>query len=204
MSDDRGFSLIEVLVALFILATISVAGTSIILRSVQSREALTETSAHVQEFASLHARIRDDLMQWVPRGAESRPTLDPNTYFIGGGVGDAGLLFAFVRDGRANPLQNEARSGLFAVRYVFEGGSLIRQVRPYADPLYDADFSDEVLMTGLDDAYAEFRQGVQWIPQWRATEDTSLTAPVVVKLNLQLENGEILSWLFLTPTGALT
>ena len=51
MSDDRGFSLIEVLVALFILATISVAGTSIILRSVQSREALTETSAHVLKVA---------------------------------------------------------------------------------------------------------------------------------------------------------
>ena len=201
MRSEQGFSLIEVMVSLFILSTISVAGTTIILRAFQSRDALAVSTEHTGSFAQAHTRLRDDLMQWVPRAAESRPGIDPNALFLGGGIGDSALLFAFVRDGWTNPALTEPRSGLFAVRYVFENGQLIRKTRPYADPLYSEDFEAEVLLSDLGDVAVEFRQGQMWVPQWRATPETPLTAPPALRLIIQPQDQAEMTWMFLLPTG---
>ena len=204
MRSDHGFSLIEVLVSLFIISTISIAGTTVLLSSFQSRDALAASTEQTQAYAQAHTRIREDLLQWVPRAAESRPGLDPSASFLGGGIGEAGLLFAFVRDGWTNPGLTEERSGLFAVRYVFESGRLIRRTRPFADPLFNDDFRDEVLLDGLDDVYAEFNQGQLWTREWRATPETPITAPPAVRLVVRPSDKPEMVWMFLLPAlGAI-
>ena len=201
MRSDHGFSLIEVLVSLFIISTISIAGTTVLLSSFQSRDALAASTEQTQAYAQAHTRVREDLLQWVPRAAESRPVLDPSASFLGGGIGEAGLLFAFVRDGWTNPGLTEERSGLFAVRYVFENGRLIRRTRPFADPLFNDYCRDEVLLEGLDDVYAEFNQGQLWTREWRATPETPIIAPPAVRLVVRPSDKPEMIWMFLLPAG---
>lgn len=204
MRKDLGFSLMEIMVALLIISVISAAGSTIILRSVNGREILAQATERVETYASLHARIRDDLAQWVPREAESRPVIDPKVRFLGGGVGDSSMLFAFVRDGWTNPGLKDNRSGLIAVRYSFQRGQLIRTLQPLADPLYNADGIEEVLLDDVDDVRVEFRAGDQWLPQWQSLDASETAAPIAVRLTVFLKSTETFTWLFLTPVGDLT
>ena len=203
MSSDRGFTLVEVMISLFIIAILTAGGTTLIMRTVSSKESLERVSGDVSVYASLHTRIRDDLLQWVPRAAESRPGIDPKVRFLGGGVGDSTMLFAFVRDGWTNPELAEPRSSLMSVRYSFEGDRLIRRVQTAADTPYSSEGLEQVLMEGVRDAFVEFREGQQWVPQWRSTEGDPLGAPPAVRLTFVRNDGEEFEWLFLTPTGAL-
>lgn len=204
MRKDLGFSLMEIMVALVIISVISAAGSTIILRSVNGKEILAKATERVETFASLHARIRDDLSQWVPRAAESRPVIDPKVQFLGGGVGDSAMLFAFVRDGWTNPGLKDARSGLIAVRYSFIRGQLLRSVQTLADPLYNAEGIEEVLLDDVDDVTVDFRVGDQWLPQWQSVEGETAMAPLAVRMNVVLGSGESFTWMFLTPVGAMT
>ncbi|MAK62219.1 MAG: type II secretion system protein GspJ [Ponticaulis sp.] len=204
MRRDAGFSLVEVMVALFILSVISAAGTTILLRSVTGKEVLETATERINTYTRVHSRIRDDLLQWVPRRAESRATLDPKAEFLGGGIGDSTLLFAFVRDGWTNPGLAETRSGLISVRYSLSGNQLVRTVQTVADPLYNSEGVEEILFDDVAEAYAEFRQGPQWLNQWRGGDGGREGAPIAVRLHVELLNGEEFDWLFLTPSGGLT
>lgn len=204
MRKDFGFSLMEIMVAIFIISIISAAGSTIVLRSVNGKAFLETATERVDRFAGLHSRIRDDLAQWVPRAAESRPVIDPKVEFLGGGVGDSTMLFAFVRDGWTNPGLTEARSGLLSVRYSFDRGQLTRVVQTMADPLYNAEGIEEVLLEDVRDVRVEFRQGDQWLPQWQSVDGSGGGAPPAVRFFFQTESGESFTWLFLTPAGAMT
>ncbi|MAP95823.1 MAG: type II secretion system protein GspJ [Ponticaulis sp.] len=203
MNSERGFSLIEVLVALFVLSIVSAAGTTVILRSVSSKEAMDVAIGEASQFTAAHSRMRDDFAQWVPREAESRPGLDPQSSFVGGGVGDSTLLFSFVRDGWTNPGLKDKRSGLIAVRYIYDGGAIIRQVQTRADPAYNQEPIEQIIFSDVVEAYAEFSQDEQWVPQWRAVEGDRAGAPVAVRLTFELQSGERFVWMFLTPAGAM-
>ena len=199
MRSDSGFSLIEILVALFILSIISIGGTSVVLRMVSSKTAMEAQSVTMVDLARVHARLRDDLAQWVPRRFESRPGLDPTSDFLGGGIGDSQMLFAFARDGRTNPGLAESRSGLFAVRYRFDGDALVRETRPFVDALYSTDTVEETLLEGASDIYVEFWQAPQWLPQWRSTPDTGTGAPAAVRVTIDFGPDDSIVWLFQTP-----
>ena len=199
MRSDNGFSLIEILVALFILSIISIGGTSVVLRMVSSKTAMEIRSVTMMDLARAHSRLRDDLAQWVPRNFESRPGLDPTSDFLGGGIGDGQMLFAFARDGRANPGLTENRSGLFAVRYRFEGDAIIRESRPFVDALYSTDTVEETLIEGASDVYVEFWQAPQWLPQWRSTPETGTSAPAAVRVTIEFGPDDSIVWLFQTP-----
>lgn len=203
MGNDRGFSLIEVLVGLFILAIIGSAGTTIMMSSVDSRDALKAATDRSELIAGVHARIRDDLAQWVPRSAISRPGLDQQSAFLGGGINDSALLFAFVRDGWANPGMEVARSGLIGVRYELYNRQLIRKIMLRPDGTNTTATIEDVLLTDIDKADVEFWQGTQWVTQWRSSEGSPIGGPEAVRVRLTLKNNQNFEWLFLTSSGGL-
>lgn len=201
-TNDAGFSLLEVLTSLLIVALIATSGATILLRIVDSRESLERQSVRTEALQRVHALMREDFAQWVPRDFRPRENLDRLTRFSGGDSLERGHLFSFVRDGWTNPTFKEDRSGLIVVRYLVEDDKLIRKVRLAPSGVTGTEGLETVLLTGLKDYQLEFREGLNWVTQLQVRAGEGGTAPPAVKLSLEMADGRSFEWLFLTPAEA--
>lgn len=185
--------------ALFIIAIISVSGATILLRTVESREAIEAANIRVRAVQQVHAMLRDDLAQWVPRDFHPRELIDPASRFSGGDAREIGHLMSFVRDGWTNPRLTEKRSGLIVVRYLMRNGQLVRQVRLTPNSVTGSEEIEQIMMEGIEDAEILFRQNDIWVPQWEAKAQTQSGPPPAVSLRITMRDGRSYDWLFLTP-----
>ncbi len=197
--SEGGFSLLEVLTALFIIALISTSGTAILMRTVDSRGALENLSERMASVHQTHALMRDDLAQWMPRNFRARETVDLPSRFLGGDVSEPEHLMSFVRNGRLNPGYQENHSGLFVVRYRVEDGRLIRILRLSVDGVVGTPEFEQVLIEGVTDFQIRFWDGNAWIRQFASKAGAEKGAPEAVRLSLTLEDGRAFEWKFLTP-----
>lgn len=117
----NGFTLVEMLVALFIFGLLSAAGVSLLRSSADSQIAINEKLDEVALVNRLSGILTADMAQALPR--TSRDT-------AGGAVtafatDHDGMLFEFTRAGVSN-FDNAARPDLQRVAYSFTDGQLIR------------------------------------------------------------------------------
>ena len=160
----RGFTLVEMLIALTIFGMLTAAGVALLTLTVRTQATSERLLDEVGELRRLGALLTADLGQ-----AAARPSRDsegrPRPAFIGA-AGDAELLLAFVRGGTdEDPLQR--------VEYRLRNGRLERlafarvdgPARAVAMPLLSG-------LTSLRLRYRD-REGV-WQPVWTATDPTRL------------------------------
>lgn len=125
-----GFSLIEVLVALALFALLGAAGAAVLITGVDNREVIGAASERLGRLQRLEAVLRADLGQAADRTVREADGRARPYAFVGGG-GD-GVLFDFVRDGRANP-GGAPRAALERLEYRLTGGRLERRAYPHPD-----------------------------------------------------------------------
>lgn len=111
-----GFTLVEMVVALFIFAILAGAGVGLLRASVDTQEAVDGALADLGSAARLRALLAADLSQAVVRPLEGLPA-----GFLGGGS-ELRLVRTF------EPAERIAgASGLQAIRWQVQGGRLVRQ-----------------------------------------------------------------------------
>lgn len=114
-SRARGFTLLEILVAMAILATIAVAASMIFGQALDNRERVGERASELADLQRAWLFIQRDVEQIVARAARDE-------------LGDAQPFVQLTRDGALeftrigwiNPLQTRQRSSLQRVRYRLE------------------------------------------------------------------------------------
>ncbi|HET7816201.1 MAG TPA: type II secretion system minor pseudopilin GspJ [Sphingomicrobium sp.] len=115
---ERGFTLVEMLVALSIFALLAAAGVGILRSSVDTQAAVDARLGEIGGIGRLHALLESDLGQAIDRptraAAGERPAFD----------GSAAAM-QLVRAGLAN-LDGAARSDLQRVEWRLSGGALTR------------------------------------------------------------------------------
>lgn len=200
--SESGFSLAEVMAALFIIALITSGGAAIMWRMIGSRDNLEALSGRLDKVHQAHALMRDDLAQWVPRDFRAREALDQPSRFVGGDSLEPDHLMSFVRDGWLNPDQQAARSGLIVVRYFVEDEQLIRKVRLAPNGVLGTEEIEQTLLEDVSDFQIEFKDGDYWVSQWlgRAGNDNGM--PPAVRFTFETTDGRSYEWLFLTPVGS--
>lgn len=112
----RGFTLLEVLVAISIFALIGIASYRVLSSVVQANERLAARVEQTHDINRAFWVIQQDVEQLMPRNVrnpDGSPALTPN-YLIVNNESDMPLLF--TRGGRANPLGLQ-RSGMQRVAY---------------------------------------------------------------------------------------
>ena len=131
--SDSGFSLVETLVALFVVALLATSGGALLITSVQAGDAVKRSADEVRGLDVMHALLRDDFSAMTRRGS-----LSPRE--IGTPQGPAGsvsyeVALSFVRNGwaRLEP-ESELRSDLQRVEYLLQDGLLIRRAYAAPDP----------------------------------------------------------------------
>lgn len=191
-----GFTLVEMLVALFVFGLLAAAGAAVMGSTLTSQSAVKSRVERFADFQRLRAILRADLGQ-----ASDRRTRDTNgqptpVAFIGGDPwgGAPERLFVVVRRGWENPDQ-EARPSLQYVEYRLSDGRIERRVRAALDGV--ALGPAQVLLTGVDRSDVAFLSKGAWQGAWKGQPGTEI--PRAVRLDLTVQGIGEVTQLFLTP-----
>lgn len=193
----NGFTLVEMMVALFIFAMLSVAGVIMLRTAVDGDEITAENlgqMAKMQRFVSL---MEADLSQALPRAArEDRGDRMPAFASETGGTDPAFLKF--TRGGQSN-INGEARSNLERVEYRLADGNLER----WRYRMTDGGSIDDpaILISNVDSLELRFRdkRGL-WSSRWETGRLVDLPRAIEIQFDQQ---GRRYRHLFLVGTGYL-
>lgn len=150
--DDAGFTLIEMLVSLFIFSLLSVGTMTAMSNTIATKTRVNEGVEALNALQASRAIMRADFSRLSLR--ERRDILgsfDP--YVV---TTDTDALIDFTRLGRENPLGLEQRGDAERVAYYFEDNALIRKSWGSANPDVSSRPRETVLFENLDTVRVEF------------------------------------------------
>lgn len=211
-ATQRGLTLPELLVALFVFALISSVGVYVLRLAVDGREQLTSVDDTLREWQLARIIIRQDMIQAVNRTVRD----EFGEYQAGpmlGGLGFSGRtptagerpLVAFVRGGWSNYDAHTPRSSLQYVEYVLTDNAIVRRSRAYLDDARDLPERDRALFQGVDDVAFDFllgetTRGLEWSENWPAG---AASMPQAVRLRFVTEKyGEMEQMFWIGDVGA--
>ena len=190
--NQDGFTLIEVLVSLFIFALLSAGTLTVMSQTIAAKTKLDATTEGLADIVAMRAVIRSDMEAMVLRPMRDGigGTLPYLVTMDDPRVDDD--ILTFTRLGRANPT-GAARGQAQRVRYRFAEGQLIRETMPHENPAQLNIWRGRVLAEGLKSVDAEHISFITLessatplrvrVPNW--------SVPVVQTAPTSLKNGMI-------------
>lgn len=198
MAGNRnGFTLVEMMVALFIFSMLSVAGVIMLRTAVDSDEITAENLGQMAEMQRFVSLMEADLSQALPRASRDKRGDRVAAFASETGGPDAAFL-KFTRGGQSN-INGEARSNLERVEYRLGDGNLER----WRYRMTDGGSIDQpaVLISNIESLEVRFRdkRGL-WSSRWEAERLADLPRAVEIEFE---QAGRRYRHLFLVGTGYL-
>ncbi len=169
MRIHSGFTLLEILIALFVFTLIGLASHSVLNTVLDTDQLSGERFDKLRDLQRAMTIIERDLQQAVER--KIRIEGESSDIVISGGLNafesDADGL-AFVRAGWANPKLVLPRSTLQTVGYRLQGDELQRVYSNYVDNVIGAEPKVRVLLQDIEDLQFQFR-----ISREKASDDNN-------------------------------
>jgi general secretion pathway protein J len=198
MRTQKGFTLIEILIALTVFAILASITSSTLYYAFNTRARVNEQSERLSTLQLAISLLQQDISQVVERairGDEMR--LFP--IFVG-----RPDYMEFTRDGDVNPGSIEKRSTLKRIAYVCQEGELLRRTWDSLDPANRNKHADKLLIDNLTACHFGYlNQNVQVFPEWRADavnqNQNKESLPKAVQVNLTLRNQGEINLLFTIP-----
>lgn len=189
----RGFTLVEMLVALAVFALLASGGVSVMAWASASQGAASQRMARVGDLQRARAMLHADLSQAAPRRTRNAAGGAAVQAFTGSADPHAPVLFAFARRGWENP-QGTPRASLQYVEYRLREGRLERSARPMLDGArLDP---PQLVIDGVRAASVRYRYQGQWLDGWPGGVDQ---VPEALRLGLELEDFGRIEQAFLMP-----
>jgi len=185
-ASSAGFTLAEMLVALFITAMVSTAGATLLVSSSQSGKQLSEFSDELKGLEVAQALIRNDVAAMLPM------TFDPDDEFgVAGGLAwtpetSDGSLLRFYRNGWLHAQKTSEQSDLQAVEYLLQDGSFIRFA--HLPSAKKADFPRRVMFTGVDRVEARIFRKSRWLDEAEFNPFDEVHWPELIELSVFFED----------------
>jgi general secretion pathway protein J len=208
---SRGFTLIEVAIAMFIAAIMFAIGYGAINQALVDRNAINVSQARITEIQRGMRVIAQDFAQVVARPARDTSGTGQLMPAIVADARNESVL-TFTRTGWSNPAGIQ-RPGEQRVRYRFADASLIREHWLVVDAVLNSQPRQRVLLTGVKAVEIRFLDPVsrQWSDEWPkasattappspATVDTLGIRPLAIELSVVLEDWGRVQRVFEIPT----
>jgi general secretion pathway protein J len=193
----NGFTLVEMMVALFIFSMLSVAGVIMLRTAVDSDEITAENLGQMAEMQRFVSLMEADLSQTLPRASRDERG-DRVAAFASETGGPEAAFLKFTRGGQSN-INGEARSNLERVEYRLADGNLER----WRYRMTDGGSIDQpaVLISNIESLEVRFRdKRGQWVSRWETERLADLPRAVEIEFE---QAGRRYRHLFLVGTGYL-
>ena len=206
-----GFTLIEVVVALFIAAVMFSIGYRALNQAMIERDALATAQDRVTEIQRGMRVVAQDFAQLAPRAArDTQGTGDLQPAIVA--TARDNTLVTFSRNGWSNPagIQRPAEQ---RVRYRFTEGMLVRDHWLSLDPALNSEPRQRVLLTKVTSVEVRFLDPVtrSWRNDWPArvangpvspltVDELLLARPLAIEFTVVLEDWGRVTRIFEVPT----
>lgn len=164
-TNNDGFSLVEVLLAMFIFALVSVAVAASLQGGARARDQLAREAHWLEDLQTMRALMTSDLQYVVLRPSRTSTGLWEKDTFAGG----KDDLLRFTRGGRPNPGGMMARSELQRVRYLVQDGNLLRVTLGNENPGPQTRIVSRTMISGIKTAEIDFHSGNQAMDSWQVS-----------------------------------
>ena len=207
-----GFTLIEVVVAMFIAAVMFAIGYRALSQAVIERDTLATAQDRVTEIQRGMRVVAQDFAQLAARAARDTQGNGDLQAAVSASGGTDATLITFTRTGWSNPagIQRPAEQ---RVRYRFVDGSLVREHWLSVDPALNNEPRQRVVLTQLKSVEIRFLDPNtrSWRTDWPARvagapvgpltiDEALLTRPLAIELTLVLEDWGRVQRIFEVPT----
>ena len=195
-----GFTLIEVVVAIFIAAVMFAIGYRALNQAVIERDSLATAQERVTEIQRGMRVVAQDFAQLAARAARDTQGNGDLQAAVQATGGTDSTLITFTRTGWSNPagIQRPAEQ---RVRYRFVDGSLLREHWLSVDPALNSEPRQRVVLTQLESVEIRFLDPTTrtWRTDWPARvagapvgpltiDEALLTRPLAIEFTLVLED----------------
>jgi general secretion pathway protein J len=178
----RGFTLIEILVALMILAIIGALMVTGLRSAIRSQGTINRKATRLAAMQSAMMVMERDVLQII-----NRPVYDVDGSLLAPVVVHylAGKLnLEFTRAGFVNPFGAQNRSTLQRVRYAWDGKSLIRTTWFALDRVQNTSVESQTVLTGVNSFTVRFLDTNQ---QLSTPGDTQPMQQLLIQLQQQIQ-----------------
>lgn len=198
MKKIRGFTLIEILVALMVFAILATITSSSLYYAFNTRTRVNEQAKLLNSLQLAMSIIQQDTSQIVQRAARGNemrlfPMIIAQVHYL-----------EFTRDGNLNPKSVEKRSTLKRVALVCDEGKLLHRTWTSLDPTDRNVYQDRVLLDNLSECHFNYlNKNLQFLAEWReqsAVENQRAEPfPKAIQINFTLKDWGKMSQLFIIP-----
>jgi general secretion pathway protein J len=207
----NGFTLIEVVVAIFIAAVMFAIGYRALNQAMRDRDSLNIAQARIGEIQRGMRVVAQDFAQIVARAARDTQGAGELQPAISA-LGRDNTLVTFSRAGWSNPVGVQ-RPAEQRVRYRFFDGSLVREHWLAVDSALNTEPLQRVLLTRVESVEIRFLDPVSrsWRTDWPAVtssgpvsplnvDDVLLTRPLAIEFTVVLEDWGRVQRIFEIPS----
>lgn len=188
---QAGFTLVEVMIALFIFGLLAAAGVALLSFSVRAQTATATRLDDVAAFNRLTSSLAADLAQALPRRARGEGGEEQPAFFGATGSGTAPML-RLVRGGWSN-VDEAPRASVQKVDYVFGDNAVARVAYPMVDGA--APLPASPILTHVRSVAFRYRYAGAWTDHWDGS--SAAVMPQALEMMLVHEDGKTFRALFL-------
>jgi len=193
--SQRGFTLLEILIAVAIFSLVSTATFSMLQQTIKASDVFDDKASYLVELQRAQRLLQQDFSQVVARTVRDQygdvlpAVMSENMSW--------GTAIEVSRTGRANPL-GKPRSNVLRLRYFFDGEKVIRRTWKQLDRAPEAEYLDQVVLKSVKTWQVRFlNSDKQWRDSWpEDLEGTKTTLPNAFEIKLSLDNDREFRWLF--------
>lgn len=192
MTKQKGFTLLEILIALTVFSILAIITSSVLYYSFQTKERISQQVNRLTEIQLALTLIQRDTEQTL-----ERPVRGDAMHLFSAFIGLPHYL-ELTRSGIANPYAQEKRSNLQRIAYLCRNNQLLRRTWPVLDSTKREVHEDNLLLNNLSHCqFAYLNQHLEIYSRWREQANNPL--PKAIQFNLTLNDWGNINFLAIIP-----
>ncbi|CAA0087235.1 Type II secretion system protein J [Zhongshania aliphaticivorans] len=184
--QQQGFTLVELIIAVGIMALLGTVGAMLLNTSLVNQSAIEARQQALERVSLALTIFRRDIEQLTPRIPRDEQGDAMAANIVAEQVG-ANSELEFVHGGRRVLPGQSLGSTLERVRYVREESELIRYSAAVADPASNTGWRRQVLLTNVTEFVVELYDGERWSVFWPPSTQVTETQPESLRMTMSTE-----------------